>query len=64
MILPVVERIDPDRLEEVFWRAVGASSSDWIGQNDQFLRSNIGYECMLLARYDRQVAASALRAGK
>ena len=57
VILPVVERITPERLDEVFWRAVALHPRIKTDQEDQLARSNIGFECMLLARYDRQVAA-------
>jgi RNA polymerase sigma factor (sigma-70 family) len=57
VILPIVERISPERLDEVFWRAVTLHIRIKADQEDQLARSNIGFECMLLARYDRQVAA-------
>jgi hypothetical protein len=58
VILPVVERIAPERLAEIFWRAVALHSRVATDRENQLQRSNIGYECMLLARYDRQVAAA------
>ncbi len=58
VILPVVERIAPERLAEVFWRAVALHSRVETDREDQVQSSNIGFECMLLARYDRQVAAA------
>jgi hypothetical protein len=57
VILPIVERIAPERLAEVFWRAVALHLRIKTDRDDQLARSNIGFECMLLARYDRQVAA-------
>jgi hypothetical protein len=59
MILPVVERIAPERLAEVFWRVVALHPRIRTDREDQLQRSSdIGFECMLLARYDRQVAAA------
>ncbi len=57
LILPVVEQIAPDRLGEVFWRAVALHPRIDIDRDDLLRSSYIGIECMLLARYDRQVAA-------
>jgi hypothetical protein len=57
-ILPVVERIAPDRLVDVFWRAVALHSRIETDREDRLQRSNVGVECMLLARYDREVAAA------
>jgi hypothetical protein len=57
LILPVVERIAPDRLAEVFWRAVALHPRIDIDRDDLLRSSYLGIECMLLARYDRQVAA-------
>ena len=56
-ILPVVERIAPDRLAEVFWRAVALHPRIETDREDLLPTSYIGYECTLLARYDRAVAA-------
>lgn len=60
MILPIVERIAPDRLADVFWRAVALHSRIDTDLENRLRRSNIGEECLLLARYDRQVAAAVL----
>jgi hypothetical protein len=57
VILPIVERISPERLDEVFWQAVALHVRIKTEREDQLARSNIGFECMVLARYDRQVAA-------
>jgi hypothetical protein len=58
-LLPIVERIAPERLPEVFWRAVALHPRIKTDREDQLQRSrDIGFECMLLARYDRQVAAA------
>ena len=58
VILPVVERIAPERLAEVFWRAVALHPRIETDREDQLSSSYIGFECMLLARYDREVAAA------
>ena len=57
-ILPLVERIAPDRVEEVFWRAValhpaGDDPRDDLGHGHRMID-----ESLLLARYDRTVAAT------
>jgi hypothetical protein len=57
-ILPIVERIAPERLAEVFWRAVALHPRIETDREDLLQTSNIGFECMLLARYDRDVAAA------
>ena len=57
-ILPIVERIAPERLAEVFWRAVALHPRIETDREDQLQTSYISYECMLLARYDRDVAAA------
>ncbi len=58
VILPVVERIAPDRLAEVFWRAVALHPRLETDREDRLQISYIGKECMLLAHYDREVAAA------
>ncbi len=58
VILPVVERAAPDRLAEVFWRAVALHPRLETDREDQLQTSYIGFECMLLSRYDRAVAAA------
>ena len=50
VILPVVERIAPDRLAEVFWRAVALHPRLEPDREDQLQSSYLGFECMLLAR--------------
>jgi hypothetical protein len=57
LILPVVERVAPDRLAEVFWRAVALHPRIDADREDLLSTSFIGNEVMLLARYDRAVAA-------
>jgi hypothetical protein len=56
VILPVVERAALDRLAEVFWRAVALQPRIDPDNKRQLHYSYIGFECMLLARYDREVA--------
>jgi RNA polymerase sigma factor (sigma-70 family) len=56
LILPLVERIAPERLAEFFWRAVALHSQFDVNREDRLRTSYIGKECMLLARYDRDVA--------
>jgi hypothetical protein len=58
VILPVVERVAPDRLAEVFWRAVALHPRLEIDRDNQLQSSCIGFECMLLSHYDRAVAAA------
>jgi hypothetical protein len=58
VILPVVERFAPDRVEEVFWRAVALHPHIDGDREDQLRTSYVGFECTLLARYDRAVAAA------
>ncbi len=58
LILPIVERIAPERLAEVFWRAVALHPRIEPDREDLLQTSYIGYECTLLARYDREVAAA------
>jgi hypothetical protein len=57
-ILPIVERIAPERLAEVFWRAVALHPRIETDDENQLQTSYIGKECTLLARYDRDVAAA------
>jgi hypothetical protein len=59
-ILPLVERIAPDRVEEVFWRAVAQQSPgddprDDLGSNSSEI---LIAQALLLSRYDRAVAAT------
>ena len=56
-ILPIVERIAPERLAEFFWRAVALHPRIETDREDHLQTSYIGKECMLLGRYDREVAA-------
>jgi hypothetical protein len=57
-ILPIVERVAPERLADVFWRAVALHPRIETDREDQLQKSYISYECTLLARYDRDVAAA------
>ncbi len=58
LILPIVERVAPDRLAEVFWRAVALHPRLEIDREFQLQTSCIGFECLLLSHYDRAVAAA------
>ncbi len=58
IILPVVERVAPERLADVFWRAVALHPRIETDREDQIRTSYLGFECMLLARYDREVSAA------
>jgi hypothetical protein len=57
VILPIVEQVAPDRLDDVFWRAVALHPRLESGRDDQLRRSYLGFECMMLSHYDRAVAA-------
>jgi hypothetical protein len=57
LILPIVERVAPERLDEFFWRAVALHPRIDIEREELIRSSYLGVECMLLARYDRDVAA-------
>jgi RNA polymerase sigma-70 factor (ECF subfamily) len=57
VVLPVVERVALDRLPEFFWRAVALHPRIDAVRDDLLWTSFIGDECMVLARYDREVAA-------
>ena len=56
-ILPIVEHIAPERLADVFWRAADLCTRFDIDHEDEFPSTAIGFECMLMARYDRQATA-------
>ena len=58
LILPVVETVAPDRVADVFWRAVALHPALEKEKRGQLQYSYIGSECILLARYDREVAAA------
>ena len=71
LILPIVEKVAPERLEEVFWRAVALMPNDDQSQNRGFVDFRLADATVVLARYDRQVtdvfvrqAMSALPAGR
>jgi hypothetical protein len=55
-ILPLVERIAPDRLAEVFWLAVALHAPGDDPRNDFGWDMPLISETMLLSRYDREVA--------
>ena len=56
-VLPIVERIAPERLAEFFWRAVALHERISSDDEDRLQRSAIGTECSLLAHYDHDAAA-------
>lgn len=58
LILPVVERAAPDRFDDIFWRAVALHPRVEDYEERDFQYSDIGFECILIARYDRAVAAA------
>ena len=62
-ILPVVERIAPDRLADVFWRAVALHPRIETDREDQLKSSYIGYECIVVAVQPRG-GRRTLRANK
>jgi hypothetical protein len=57
-ILPLVERIAPDRVAEVFWRAVALHAPGDDPRGDFGGDHPLVSEVMLLSRYDRDVAAT------
>ena len=57
-ILPLVERIAPDRVAEVFWRAVALHAPGDDPRNEFGADQPLVSEVMLLSRYDRDVAAT------
>ena len=56
MILPIVEKVAPDRLEETFWRAVALIPKSDMARERGVVDSRVAETASLLARYDRQVA--------
>jgi hypothetical protein len=58
-ILPLCERIDPDRVSEVFWRSVaqGPDREDPRHDFGSDLSASLINQSILLSRYDRDVAA-------
>ena len=63
-ILPLVERIAPDRVAEVFWRAVALHAPGDDPRSDFGADCPLAAEMLLLSRYDRDVADDAFRAGR
>jgi len=56
-ILPIVEKVAPERLEEVFWRAVALMPKRDMARLEQgFVDYGVVETAIFLARYDRQVA--------
>ena len=55
-ILPIVERIMPEHLDEVFWKAVALMPKNDTARARGVVDPPIAYLAVFLARYDRQVA--------
>jgi len=55
-ILPIVEKVAPERLEEVFWRAVTLIRKDDTARQLGVVDYRVAVAAIFLARYDRQVA--------
>ena len=55
-ILPIVEKVAPERLEEVFWRAVALMPKDDMARQRGVVDFRVAEAAIFLARYDRQVA--------
>ena len=58
VILPIVDIVAPERLGEFFWRAVALHGRVDVDREDLIRRSGIGFECMVLSHYNRDVAAT------
>ena len=57
-ILPIVEKVAPERLEHVFCKAVALMPKHDIVRERRLPDSRIGQVAIFLARYDRQVAGA------
>ncbi len=55
-ILPIVEKVAPERLEEVFWKAVALMPKDDVARERGIVNFRALDATIFLARYDRQVA--------
>ena len=55
-ILPIVEKVAPERLEEIFWRAVALMPKDDTARQRGIVDFRVAAVATFLARYDRQVA--------
>jgi hypothetical protein len=55
-ILPIVEKVASERLEEVFWKAVALMPRDDFARERGFPDLRVAGATIFLARYDRQVA--------
>ncbi len=55
-ILPIVEKVAPERLDEVFWKAVALIPKDEIARERGAADPRVAIAAIFLARYDRQVA--------
>ena len=55
-ILPIVEKVAPERLEDVFWKAVALMPKDDMARERGIAGFLVADFSIFLARYDRQVA--------
>jgi hypothetical protein len=55
-ILPIVENVAPERLEEVFWKAVALMPKDDTARERGIADRRLAATAIFLARYDRQLA--------
>ena len=55
-ILPIVEKVAPEHLEEAFWLAVALMPKSDLARQRGIVDSRVAEAAILLARYDRQVA--------
>jgi hypothetical protein len=55
-ILPIVEKLAPERLDEVFWKAVALMPKDDTARERGAVDTRVVNAAIFLARYDRQVA--------
>jgi hypothetical protein len=55
LILPIVEKVAPERLEEVFWRAVALMPNDEVAQKRGTVDFRLAGAAVVLGRYNRQV---------
>jgi hypothetical protein len=57
-ILPIVERVAPERVADVFWRAVALMPKNDPARDRFVYDRQVAVAAIFLARYDRQVAAA------
>jgi hypothetical protein len=55
-ILPIVEKVAPEQLEEVFWRAIALVPKDERARERGVVSHGVAGAAIFLARYDRQAA--------